>query len=150
MKKIKIVAALAVALCAGVCMARPGFRGGFHHGPPIHHGFRHHGFHHHRHGWGLAAGLVGGAVLGGLVYDSIVRPAPVVVAPTPVIAPAPVVVTQPVVTQPVVTQPVVTQPAYQTQNVWIEGQYVDQVQANGSVVRTWQPGHYEQRTVQVQ
>jgi hypothetical protein len=24
------------------------------------------------------------------------------------------------------------------------------VQANGTVIRVWQPGHYEQRTVQVQ
>jgi hypothetical protein len=28
--------------------------------------------------------------------------------------------------------------------------HVDQVQANGTVIRVWQPGHYEQRTVQVQ
>jgi len=34
---------------------------------------------------------------------------------------------------------VVAQPT----RVWVEGRYVDQVQANGSVVRVWQPGHYE-------
>ena len=39
---------------------------------------------------------------------------------------------------------------YQTQNVWVEGRYVDTVQPNGAVLRTWQPGHYEQRTVQIQ
>jgi hypothetical protein len=62
------------------------------------------------------------------------------VAPSPVVVqPAPVVVQQPVY-----------QPVYQTQNVWVEGRYVDTVQPNGAVVRTWQPGHYEQRTVQVQ
>jgi hypothetical protein len=67
---------------------------------------------------------------------TVVTPAPVVVTPAPVVvAPAPVVVQQPV---------------YQTQNVWVEGRYVDQVQANGTVVRVWQPGHYEQRTIQVQ
>ena len=78
-------------------------------------------------------------------------PAPVVVSHTTV-SPAPVVVSQPVVVQPqVVTTPVVvSQPVVQTQNVWVEGRYVDQVQANGSVVRVWQPGHYEQRTVTVQ
>jgi hypothetical protein len=67
---------------------------------------------------------------------TVVTPAPVVVTPAPVVvAPAPVVVQQPV---------------YRTQNVWVEGRYVDQVQANGTVVRVWQPGHYEQRTIQVQ
>ena len=30
------------------------------------------------------------------------------------------------------------------------GRYVDQVQADGSTVRIWQPGHYEQQTVTVQ
>jgi len=45
---------------------------------------------------------------------------------------------------------VVTTPVTQTQNVWVEGRYVDAVQANGTVVRTWSPGHYEQRTVVVQ
>ena len=61
---------------------------------------------------------------------------------TPVVAaPAPVVVTTPAV---------VTTPVYQTQNVWVEGRYVDQVQPNGTVLRVWQPGHYEQRQVLVQ
>ena len=51
----------------------------------------------------------------------------------------------------VVTTPaVVTTPVYQTQNVWVEGRYVDQVQPNGTVLRVWQPGHYEQRQVLVQ
>ena len=59
---------------------------------------------------------------------------------------------QPVVTQtPVVINqtPVVVNPApvTTTTQVWVEGRYVDQVQANGTVVRIWQPGHYETRTV---
>ena len=37
-----------------------------------------------------------------------------------------------------------TQPVAQ-----VEGRYVDQMNANGSAVRTWQPGHYEQRQTQV-
>ena len=97
-----------------------------------------HTSHHHHHGSGgaIAAGIVGGALLGGLVASAVSTPAPVVVTPAPtVVAPAPVVVQQPV---------------YQTQNVWVEGRYVDTVQPNGTVLRTWQPGHYEQRTVQVQ
>ena len=110
-----------------------------------------HTSHHHHHGSGgaIAAGIVGGALLGGLVASAVSTPAPVVVTPAPtVVAPAPVVVQQPVVVQsaPVVVQ----QPVYQTQNVWVEGRYVDTVQPNGTVLRTWQPGHYEQRTIQVQ
>ena len=66
------------------------------------------------------------------------------------VVPQPVVVSQPVITTPVVTQPVVSAPVTQVQNVWVEGRYVDQVQANGSVIRVWSPGHYEQRTVVVQ
>ena len=112
----------------------------------------HHGYHHHG-GWGRGGahfwpGFVGG-VIGGAVVEAIVgpRPAPVVVAApavvtTPVVT-QPVVVQQPVVTQPVIAQPVVQQSAPQTQNVWVEGRYVDQQQSNGSVVRVWQPGHYE-------
>jgi hypothetical protein len=110
-----------------------------------------HHYHHHHHGSGgaIAAGIVGGALLGGLVASAVSTPAPVVVTPAPtVVTPAPVVVQQPVVVQsaPVVVQ----QPVYQTQNVWVEGRYVDTVQPNGTVLRTWQPGHYEQRTIQVQ
>lgn len=87
-------------------------------------------------------GFVGG-VVGGLVYDAI-TPSPSVVVTTPP------VVTTPVVTTPVVTTPVVTAPVATVQNVWVEGRYVDQVQPNGVVIRVWQPGHYEQRTVYVQ
>jgi hypothetical protein len=62
-----------------------------------------------------------------------------------------VVTTPTIVTTPtVVTTPVVTTPVYTTQNVWVEGRYVDQVQPNGTVIRVWQPGHYEQRQVLVQ
>ena len=45
---------------------------------------------------------------------------------------------------------VVQQPVVVNQNVWVEGRYVDQVQANGTVIRVWQPGHYEQREVLLQ
>ena len=178
-KKIMIAGFAAVALSLGA-FAGPhrgfgGPHGGFHHPPPMHHS---HGFHHGHSVWGRGGcnfwpGFVGG-VVGGLVYDAVTTPycrssvvvasptvvsAPAVVAtPTVVTTPAVVaqpvvtqsVVAQPVVAQPVVTQPVVAQPVSQTQNVWVEGRYVDQVQDNGTVVRVWQPGHYEQRTVVVQ
>jgi len=97
--------------------------------------------HHHsfwgrggRHFWpGFVGGVVGG-VVGGALYDTVITPAPVVVT-------TPTVVT---------TTPVVATTVSTVQNVWVEGRYVDQVQANGTVVRVWQPGHYEQRTVVVQ
>ena len=96
-------------------------------------------------------GFIGGAVAG-LAASLVDEPTKVVVE-TPVVQQQ-VVVQQPVsVVQPVVVQQPVTviqQPVYQTQNVWVEGRYVDTVQANGTVVRTWQPGHYETRTVQIQ
>ena len=150
---MKKIIALAVALAAASTLfARPG-PGGFR---PGHGGFRpvpvpvgHHHHHHHHSGGAIAAGVVGGAILGGLVASAVSTPAPVVVTPAPtVVTPAPVVVQQPVVVQsaPVVVQ----QPVYQTQNVWVEGRYVDTVQPNGTVLRTWQPGHYEQRMIQVQ
>ena len=126
-------------------------RGPVHRGPippPIHSSHHHH-HHHHGSGGAIAAGIVGGALLGGLVASAVSTPAPAVVTPAPVVVtPAPVVVQQPVVVQsaPVVVQ----QPVYQTQNVWVEGRYVDTVQPNGTVLRSWQPGHYEQRTIQVQ
>jgi len=93
-------------------------------------------------------GFIGG-VVGGVAYNAVARPycysSPVVVS-QPVVVQQPTVVTQPVVVQqqPVIVQQpsvqtVVTQPA----RVWVEGRYVDQVQANGTVVRVWQPGHYE-------
>lgn len=84
------------------------------------------------------SGLVGGLV-GGAIASAIAEPAPVVVQ-----QPAPVVVQQPVVQQ------VVQQPVTQVQSVWVEGQYVNQLQPDGSTVRVWNPGHYEQRSVVVQ
>ena len=152
-KAMKMMMTVGAVLCAGVCMARPmgGPGPGRGHGPVIHGGFGHRPpppMHHHSHSvWGHGGrnfwpGFVGG-VVGGLVYDAI-TPAPVVVS-TPTVYASPTVATTPVVAAPVVTTPV-----YSTQNVWVEGRYVDQVQANGTVIRVWQPGHYEQRQVVVQ
>ena len=144
MKKV-IVFAMALVTASTLLAKGPS-----HHGPshaPVHSSHHHH--HHHGSGGAIAAGIVGGALLGGLVASAVSTPAPAVVTPAPVVVtPAPVVVQQPVVVQsaPVVVQ----QPVYQTQNVWVEGRYVDTVQPNGTVLRTWQPGHYEQRTIQVQ
>ena len=160
MTKIKsFVVAFAAVMCAGACLARPcgpRHHGGWHRPPPIHHGW-HGGYHHHYHGgyWGrggchfwpgFVGGVVGAALTRPYYTDTvIVEPATTVVT-TPTVVQQPVVVQQPAVTQPVVIQ----QPVQQTQNVWVEGRYVDQVQANGSAVRVWQPGHYEQQAVVVQ
>ena len=133
--------------------------GAFAHG---HHGGFHHGWggpHHHHSYWGrggchfwpgFVGGMVGGAVYSAAAYPYysrtvVVQPATTVV--TPAVVAAPTVVAQPVVAAPAAVAPVAAAPVAQTQNVWVEGRYVDQVQANGSVVRVWQPGHYEQQTV---
>ena len=136
-KKMTIVVAL--AMCAFAAFARPyggpGFRP-MHRPPMIHHAPY---YHHHYSGWGRGGryfwpGFVGG-VVGGVVSSAI--------APAPVVVTTPTVVSTPVVTSPVVTTPVVTQPV--VQKVWVPGTYVDQIQANGTVVRVWQPGHWEYR-----
>ena len=119
-----------------------------HHGGP-HHGWGPRPYYHHHYGyWGPGGrwfwpGFVSG-VVGGAVVSSVVAPRETVIVqqPTPTVVTQPVVVQQPT---PVVVQqpaPVVVQ---QPQQVWVEGRYVDQVQANGSTVRIWQPGHYEVR-----
>ena len=83
-------------------------------------------------------------MVGGVVGTALASP---YYSETVVVQSSPTVVTQPVVVQQpaVVTQPVVVQQptVVQRQPVWVEGRYVDQVQANGSTVRIWQPGHYE-------
>lgn len=121
---------------------RPCGPGWGHRRPPCHGGWWGRG------GCNFWPGFVGG-VVGGLAYNTVAAPyyrETVVVQSTPTVVAQPVVVQQPVV----VSQPVVATPVTQTQNMWVEGRYVDQVQANGSVIRTWQPGHYETRTVVVQ
>jgi len=146
--KRAVVFAVAATLCAGVCLARPGGPGPGGPGPggpgpgPAPHHRPHDGF------WGRGGrnfwpGFIGGVIGGAVASRTVVEPAPVVVT-------TPTVVTTPVVTQPVVVQSAVVTPVTQVQNVWVEGRYVDQIQANGSVIRVWQPGHYEQRTVVVQ
>lgn len=119
-------------------MMHHGPRPGIHHPPPP----RHHS------GWGRGGrefwpGFVGG-VVGGLAVGTI-RPVPAPVVTTTVVT-SPTVVTTPTI---VTTTPVVAAPVTQVQNVWVEGRYVDQIQPNGSIIRVWQPGHYEQRTVTI-
>ena len=156
-KTIKTIAVLlaGLTLTAGTAVAAP-HHGRGHRPPPIHHGW--HGGYHHRGGyWGRGGcrfwpGFVGG-VVGGVVGTALTRPyysETVVVQPAATVVTTPTVVQQPVVTQPVVVQRPSAVSVQQTRNVWVEGRYVDQVQANGSTVRIWQPGHYEQQTVVVQ
>lgn len=148
MKKMMIV--LAVATVAAGAFARPqggpGFGGrGF--APRMH--VPHPSYHHRHHhgGWGRGGGafwggFVGG-VVGGALVDACIGPrysTSTVVVQQPVVTQTPVVINQ----TPVVVNPA---PVTTTTQVWVEGRYVDQVQANGTVVRIWQPGHYETRTV---
>lgn len=104
----------------------------------VHHAPRHH----HSGGKAFVGGLVGG-IVGGVIGSAITTPPPppprrevIVTQPPVVVSPAPVVV------QTVSTT--------STTSVWVEGRYIDQIQPNGSILRVWQPGHYEQRTVIVQ
>ena len=112
--------------------------------------FAHHHHHHRGTGFAIGAGILGAGLLASTIYDAThprpyVAPAPVVVTPAlVVVAPQPQVVVQ---TPP----PVVATGHYETrvQNVWVEGRYVYQTTPQGAVVRTWQPGHYEQQQTQV-
>ena len=134
MKKLVLAIALAAVSTGAFAHGhRGGWHGGYHHG--WHGGYHHHGWHggyhhgwhgcyHHCHGgyWGPGGryfwpGFVGG-VVGGVVGTALASP---------------------YYSETVVVQ----QPVVQRQPVWVEGRYVDQVQANGSTVRVWQPGHYE-------
>lgn len=149
MKKIMLVLAIALSI---VAVPNTSFAHGWHH----HGGWHHGGWHHcHRGGWwgvggrnfwpGFVGGVVGGVVAGAVARPYYYGPSTVVVQqPASFIAPSPTVIQQPVVVQQptVIQQPVVVQ---QPRQVWVPGMYVDQVQANGSTVRIWQPGHYEYR-----
>ena len=147
MKRITVLACACIAALAVFARPGPGPRGGFRPPPPRHH-------HHHHHGAAVGAGILGAGILGAAIIDAATRPdtvivqQPTVVAPAPVVTPAPVVVTQPAV---VAAPTVVSTGHYETrvQNVWVEGRYIDQMTANGTAIRTWQPGHYEQQTTQV-
>ena len=146
----KIVKALVIVFAGTTLVSGSAYAHGWNHGPHHYHGC--HGGWWGRGGCHFWPGFVGGAV-GAAIGTALTRPYytdTVVVQPTTTVVQQPVVVQQPapvVVQQPapvVVQQPapvVVQQPT----TVWVEGRYVDQVQANGSTVRVWQPGHYEQR-----
>ena len=142
MKKAMIM--FAVAAVAVGAFARPhggpGF-GGPHHGGPRMPPPRHH-YHHHHSGWGRGGGAFWGGVVGGVIGGALVDAyaGPRYATSTVYVQPQPTVVVQ----QPPV---VVQQPVTTTTQVWVEGRYVDQVMGNGTVVRVWQPGHYETRTV---
>ena len=155
LKNVALVAlAAATVLSTSLVQARPGPGpiGMGRHGP-IHRGIpapMHH--HHSSRGWAIGAGILGAGIIAGSIVDAmyprstVVYPTTTYVAPTTTyVAPATTVV------QPVTTT--VVQPAgqyvTQQQQVWVEGCWVNQVQANGAVVRVWQPGHYETRSTQV-
>lgn len=145
MKKVLLILAVIGLMFAPSSSFAHGWRGchgGWHHGW---HGGRHHYYGGYGRGFwpGFACGVVGGLVGGALArpyyYGSYYPNTVVVQRPAPVIVQQPTVVQQPVVVQQSVVQ------APQPQQVWVPGMYVDQVQANGSTIRVWQPGHYEYR-----
>lgn len=142
----KLIVALCVATVAVGAFAKPhgGPRHG--HGPaPVHRRVHvpPHAHHHHKHSaWGRGGqnfwpGFVGG-IVGGMIVEATAGPS--VVHKTVVVQQQPAAV----VVHPA---PVVVQQTATTERIWVEGCYVDQVQPNGTIVRIWQPGHYETRTV---
>ena len=119
----------------------PGPRPGGHHWapppPPRHHAP--HGGHWGHDGRNFWPGFVGG-IAAGAAWNAMVTPRTYYYNSS-VVAPA-------VVAGPTVVAPTyVAQPVAVTQRVWIPGRFVEQVCVNGAVVRVWQPGHYEIRTV---
>ena len=153
-KKLAITIGMAALAAGAFAGPHHGFHGGPRPGP--HHGFHgpRPGFHHHGSYWGRGGrnfwpGFVGG-VVGSALYNAVATPSVAVASPvvvtqptvvaTPTVVAPPAVVAQPaVVAAPtVVSTPVVTAP-----RVWVEGRYIDQIQPNGTVIRVWQPGHYE-------
>ena len=108
------------------------------------HMHEHNHHHHHSTGFAVGAGILGAGLVASAIYDA-THPRPVIVESAPVVV-TPAV--QPVVVTPA---PVVTTGHYEThvQNVWVEGRYIDQATPQGTIVRVWQPGHYEQQSTQV-
>ena len=150
-KKFALIAlAIATAFATSTASARPGPGGrgpGAHRPPPpMHHAPSHH-HHHGGHGWAVGAGLLGAGLIAGAIVDAVVPSTTVVYPTTTYVQSAPTVVAAPAV--------VPAAPAAggyyvnQTQQVWVEGCWANQIQANGAVVRVWQPGHYETRSVPV-
>lgn len=109
----KLIVTLTVMISLFACAHHHGYHAGY--GPRV--AYAHHHHHHHS---GYFWGGVAGGLVASTIYNSLYRPT--------------------VVATPVITTPVVVQPANQ---VWIPGQYVDQVQANGTVIRVWRPGYYQ-------
>ena len=148
-KKIAVI--ICVMATAGALFAAPHHGGGRHR----HGGYRpnvHHRHHHHRpshSSWGRGGrnfwpGFVGG-IVGAAVARTVIDTTPTVITTPAVVTPA---VVTPTVVSPTVVAPVVTTPVVTPQQVWVEGRYVDSV-VNGTVVRVWQPGHYETQTITV-
>jgi hypothetical protein len=123
----KMILAVLCVFASMTILARPHFRPAP--PPPPRHGpFRPmppplHRYHHSHYAPGFWPGLIGGT----LIWTAISS------RPSVVVTPAPAVVVQ----------------ATTTQQVWVEGRYVDVIAPNGTVVRQWQPGHWEMVTVPV-
>jgi hypothetical protein len=156
----KTIIAIAISMFCLAAFARPhggphgGFGGrGYHHvgfrpAPVMHHrpvmpAYHHHHYGRSYYGYGSGRGLwpgFAGGVVGGLVASAF-APSPVVVTSPTVVSTTPVVSTSPVVS----TTSIVATPTYATQQVWVPGRYIDQIQPNGVVVRVWVSGHWEYR-----
>lgn len=98
--------------------------------PHLHHPINHYSYHtHHHSSWGHGGSYFWPGFIGGIIGSTISYSQPTVIKLAPVIV-------QPIVTPQPVIQPI---------QIWVEDRYVDQIQPNGTIIRVWQPGHYEVR-----
>lgn len=138
------------------------------HGRPHYgwHGKPHHGWHggchrYHSGSYWYGGGdylwpeIVGG-VVGGALYEAVTYPAEtVVVEERPAVITRPTIIQQPVVVEQSVVSEVQTVVGQTVPEVeveppkrpeWMNGRYVDEILADGTIVRVWESGHYQTLT----
>lgn len=153
------------------CGPRPAHHYGHHHswhGRPYYgwHGKPHHGWHggyHRYHSGSCWRGggdyfwpEVVGCVVGGALYEAVAYPAKtIVVEESPTVITQPTIIQQPVVVEQSVVSVAQTIGAEAMPEVsvesrkrpeWMNGRYVDEVLADGTIARVWESGHYQTLT----
>lgn len=81
-----------------------------------------------------------------VVLQPVIVQEPVVVQPPPVVQKPVAAVEPPQLADEAQTPPIATN-AVPARQVWIEGRYVEETQVDGTVIRVYQPGHYEKAPV---
>lgn len=96
------------------------------HRPHVHRSSHIHRHHHSHHYVGPFLGALTGTIVGNILTSpttTTVVQQPVTVVSTPAVVTPTVVIEQP-------------------QRIWVPGQYIQQVQSNGTIIKVWQPGHW--------